>query len=44
MEGIGGKYIEKIEGCFSNVMGLSLPWLRKNLENKLILTKKKALP
>ena len=31
MEGIGGKYIEKIEGCFSNVMGLSLPWLRKNL-------------
>jgi len=31
MEGIGGKYIEKIEGCFSNVMGLSLPWLRENL-------------
>ena len=31
LEGIGGKYIEKIEGCFSNVMGLSLPWLRKNL-------------
>jgi len=28
---IGGKYIEKIEGWFSNVMGLSLPWLRKNL-------------
>jgi len=28
---IGGKYIEKIEGCFSNVMGLSLPWLRENL-------------
>ena len=25
------KNIEKIEGCFSNVMGLSLPWLRKNL-------------
>ena len=38
LEGIGGKYIEKIEGCFSNVMGLSLPWLRKNLENGLILT------
>ena len=38
LEGMGGKYIEKIEGCFSNVMGLSLPWLRKNLENKLILT------
>ena len=33
LEGIGGKYIEKIEGCFSNVMGLSLPWLRKNLKN-----------
>ena len=31
MEGKGGKYIEKIEGCFSNVMGLSLPWLRKSL-------------
>ena len=31
LEGLGGKYIEKIEGCFSNVMGLSLPWLRKNL-------------
>ena len=31
LEGRGGKYIEKIEGCFSNVMGLSLPWLRKKL-------------
>ena len=31
LEGIGGKYIEKIDGCFSNVMGLSLPWLRKSL-------------
>tara|TARA_A100001388_G_scaffold9464_1_gene6690 strand:- start:86 stop:697 length:612 start_codon:yes stop_codon:yes gene_type:complete len=31
LEGIGSKYIEKIDGCFSNVMGLSLPWLRKNL-------------
>ena len=31
LEGEGGKYIDKIEGCFSNVMGLSLPWLRKNL-------------
>ena len=31
LEGLGGKYIEKIEGCFSNVMGLSLPWIRKNL-------------
>ena len=31
LEGRGGKYIEKIEGCYSNVMGLSLPWLRKCL-------------
>ena len=31
LEGIGGKYIEKLEGCFSNVMGLCLPWLRKSL-------------
>ena len=31
LEGLGGKYIEKIDGCFSNVMGLSLPWLRKTL-------------
>ena len=31
LEGKGGKYIEKIEGCFSNVMGLSLPWIRKSL-------------
>ena len=33
LEGRGGKYVEKIEGCFSNVMGLSLPWLRKSLIN-----------
>ena len=31
LEGIGGQYIEKIDGCFSNVMGLSLPWLKSNL-------------
>ncbi len=31
IEGRGGKFIERIEGCFSNVMGLSLPWLRKKL-------------
>ena len=34
LEGRGGKYIEKIDGCFSNVMGLSLPWLRKILLNQ----------
>ena len=38
LEGRGGKYIEKIEGCFSNVMGLSLPWLRKSLTNERIFT------
>ena len=31
LEGRGGKYIERIEGCFSNVMGLSLPWISKKL-------------
>ena len=31
LEGRGGKYIEKIDGCFSNVMGLSLSWLRRIL-------------
>ena len=31
LEGRGGKYIERVDGCFSNVMGLSLPWLRKKL-------------
>ncbi len=38
LEGRGGKYIEKIEGCFSNVMGLSLPWLRKSLINEGFFT------
>ena len=38
LEGRGGKYIEKIEGCFSNVMGLSLPWLRKSLIKEGIFT------
>ena len=38
LEGRGGKYIEKIDGCFSNVMGLSLPWLRKSLINEGIFT------
>ena len=37
LEGKAGKYIEKIEGCFSNVMGLSLPWLRKELLEEGIL-------
>ena len=31
LEGRGGLLIEAIEGCVSNVMGLSLPWLRHHL-------------
>jgi len=37
LEGIGGKFIEKIDGCFSNVVGLSLPWLRKELVQEGII-------
>ena len=29
LEGIGSLYIKEINGCFSNVIGLSLPWLRE---------------
>ena len=32
IEGKGGLFIRKIDGCFSNVIGLSLPWLKTNLE------------
>ena len=32
IEGNGGMFIKKIDGCFSNVIGLSLPWLKTNLE------------
>ena len=28
LDGIGGMFIKEIEGCYSNVLGLSLPWLR----------------
>ena len=31
LEGKGGVFIEKIIGCYSNVIGLSLPLLRKML-------------
>lgn len=31
LEGKGGLFIEKIEGCHSNVIGLSLPLLREML-------------
>tara|TARA_B100000945_G_scaffold13091_1_gene10040 strand:+ start:806 stop:1441 length:636 start_codon:yes stop_codon:yes gene_type:complete len=32
IEGYGGLFIRKIDGCFTNVIGLSLPWLKTNLE------------
>ena len=32
IEGYGGLFIKKVDGCFSNVIGLSLPWLKNNLE------------
>ena len=32
IDGEGGLFIKKIDGCFSNVIGLSLPWLKTNLE------------
>tara|TARA_Y100001968_G_scaffold51780_1_gene42751 strand:+ start:1086 stop:1721 length:636 start_codon:yes stop_codon:yes gene_type:complete len=32
IEGNGGLFIKRINGCFSNVIGLSLPWLKNNLE------------
>ena len=34
LEGIGGQVVERIEGCFSNVIGLSLPLLRRWLANE----------
>ena len=43
IEGYGGLFIKKIDGCFSNVIGLSLPWLKNNLErlglSRLLLDK-----
>ena len=45
IEGFGGLFIKNIDGCFSNVVGLSLPWLKTNLEkfglSNLILDKQK---
>ena len=32
IEGYGGMFIKKIDGCFTNVIGLSLPWLKTNFE------------
>ncbi len=33
LEGKGGLFVEKIEGCHSNVIGLSLPLLHQMLDN-----------
>jgi septum formation protein len=35
LEGRGGLVVERIEGCFSNVIGLSLPLLRRWLHPSL---------
>ena len=32
IDGKAGLFIKKLDGCFSNVVGLSLPWLKINLE------------
>ena len=34
LEGRGGLYIDALEGCYSNVIGLSLPWLRRHLTSE----------
>ena len=31
LEGRGGLCVEGLDGCYSNVIGLSLPWLRQHL-------------
>ena len=31
IDGIGGIFISRLDGCYSNVIGLSLPWLRTAL-------------
>jgi len=36
IDGKGAAFIESIEGCYSNVIGLSLPWLRSALAKALI--------
>ena len=35
LEGRGGYFISRIDGCYSNVMGLSLPWLRRSIKDYL---------
>ena len=36
IDGKGAAFIESINGCATNVMGLSLPWLRQALKKALI--------
>lgn len=37
LEGRGGALVERIEGCFTNVIGLSLPLLRRWLDGMALL-------
>ena len=32
LEGRGGLCVQALDGCYSNVIGLSLPWLRQVLQ------------
>jgi septum formation protein len=45
LEGRGGMVVERIEGCYSNVIGLSLPLMRRwlNIDNKKAPTKDGSL-
>lgn len=40
IQGIGGKFIEKIEGSYNNVVGMDTEKLKKFLNQKLVITKK----
>ena len=33
LEGEGSKFIKSINGCYSNVIGLSIPWIKENLKD-----------
>ena len=37
IEGKGGFFISNIHGCYSNVIGLSMHWLKKTLEKSCLL-------
>ncbi len=39
IESRGSLYIKKIEGCYSNVIGISLPWLRRKYMNSKLVYK-----